>query len=293
MPEISITIIGLGALGNTLAEACLQNSVPLSSIVTSNKEKAEYFTAQNVQTFSSIEELAIKSDSLIFIAVPDDLIKDIVLKIAKPEEDQPFPERVIFSHCSGAITSDVLEPLRLKGASVAAFHPLQTFSLTTGGSRFHDIFISIEGDKTSLDKLKKLAEKIDARPVVLSKKQKQSLHAAAVFASNYLVAIMHAAESIALRAGIDEPMLKLKPLIEQTMQNVFTGGPQNALSGPIQRGDLLTVQGHLNLLKSENSAKEFYISSGLYVISMLQNQQDLETDKINFLKTLFRNEQKK
>lgn len=293
MPEISITIIGLGALGNTLAEACLQASVPLSSVVTSNQEKAEYFSDHNISTFRSIEELAIEPDSLFFIAVPDDLIKDVVARIAMLGEEQSFSERVIFSHCSGAITSDVLEPLRKKGASVAAFHPLQTFSLTTGGERFHNIFISIEGDKTSLHELKILAEKVGASPLILSKKQKQSLHASAVFASNYFVAVMHAAESIALNAGIDDPMQKLKPLIEQTMKNVFTGGPQDALSGPVQRGDLLTIEGHLNLLESEKDAKEFYISSGLYVISMLENQQGIESDKIGFLKNLFKDEQKK
>jgi len=292
MTDSTVTIIGLGAVGNTLAEACLQNSVSLKSVVTTNKKKAAYFSERNISVFNTIKELPIDSDSIIFITVPDDSIADVVTKIAQSAKDQSFPERVIFTHCSGAITSDVLKPLASAGASAAAFHPLQTFSLTTGGDRFRDIFISIEGEEVATQVLKKIAELLGASPVFLSREQKRSLHTAAVFASNYLVAVMHAAESIALNAGIDEPMLKMRPLIQQTMQNIFSGGPDDALSGPVRRGDLHTVKDHLNLLVSEKNVRELYISAGLYLTSMLENQKGIDSERNESLKNLFRNEQR-
>lgn len=291
MSDSTVTIIGLGAVGNTLAEALLQNSVSLKSVVTTNKKKASYFSDRNISVFSTIEELPIEPDSIIFIAVPDDSIENVVSKISDCRKNQSFPARVIFTHCSGAITSDVLKPLVSAGASAAAFHPLQTFSLTTGGDRFQDIFISIEGNKEAVRALKKVAEKLGASPLFLTKEQKRSLHIAAVFASNYLVAVMHAAESIALNAGIDQPMSKMSPLIQQTMQNIFSGGTNNALSGPIKRGDLHTVKDHLNLLASEKNAKELYISAGLYATTMLENQKGIDSEKNESLKNLFRNEQ--
>jgi len=288
-----ITIIGLGAVGNTIAEACLQKSIPVNSLVTSNKRKAHYFQKRGIPVFNRVDELFINPDSLIFITVPDDSIEDIASEIAKNVKSNILSENVIVAHCSGALTSDVLNPLELKGAATVAFHPLQTFSLSTGVDRFHDIFVSLEGDETAVKCLKKLVTILGADPLVLSKDQKKALHIAAVFASNYLVGLLHAAEKVASNAGIDDPITKLKPLVEQTMLNIFSSGPGHALSGPVKRGDLVTVRNHLNFLQAQPNQKEFYLSGGSYLMSMLEQMEGEESLKSEPMKKMFQHEQGK
>ena len=68
-------------------------------------------------------------------------------------------------------------------------------------------------------------------------------HAAAVFASNYLVTVLDAALRAYQAAGVPEAVARelARPLALETIANVFRIGPEAALSGPIARGDLATV----------------------------------------------------
>ena len=68
-------------------------------------------------------------------------------------------------------------------------------------------------------------------------------HAAAVFASNYLVTVLDASLRAYQAAGVPEDVARelARPLAEETLANVFRLGPAAALSGPVARGDFATV----------------------------------------------------
>jgi predicted short-subunit dehydrogenase-like oxidoreductase (DUF2520 family) len=71
-------------------------------------------------------------------------------------------------------------------------------------------------------------------------------HTAAVVASNHLVAILGQVERLAARAGV--PFEAFAPLVLGSVQNAFAIGPAEALTGPVERGDLSTVEAQLREL---------------------------------------------
>ena len=75
-------------------------------------------------------------------------------------------------------------------------------------------------------------------------------HAAAVFASNYAVALLAVAEQLMVRAGVGaaDAQAALARLAAGAVENVAAHGPIAALTGPIVRGDAETVERHLTRL---------------------------------------------
>jgi predicted short-subunit dehydrogenase-like oxidoreductase (DUF2520 family) len=62
-------------------------------------------------------------------------------------------------------------------------------------------------------------------------------------ASNHLVALLGQVERLAADCGV--PFEAFAPLVLASVQNAFSIGPANALTGPVARGDLATVEQHL------------------------------------------------
>jgi predicted short-subunit dehydrogenase-like oxidoreductase (DUF2520 family) len=80
-------------------------------------------------------------------------------------------------------------------------------------------------------------------PLAIRDDQRAAYHAAAAIASNFLLTLEAAAESVAAGAGIgpDDARALLGPLVRQTVENWLTDGPEAALTGPVARGDEATV----------------------------------------------------
>ncbi|HXF73347.1 MAG TPA: DUF2520 domain-containing protein, partial [Actinomycetota bacterium] len=93
-----------------------------------------------------------------------------------------------------------------------------------------------------------LARDLGARAIRLADREKPLYHAAAVFASNYLVATQALAEELFRRAGLAEPLEAFLPLSRATLDNVAAMGPGRALTGPAVRGDAGTVARNLEAL---------------------------------------------
>ncbi len=147
-------------------------------------------------------------------------------------------------HCSGAKASTELAAAAAQGALVASAHPIRSFAdpAQVAGA-FGGTFVGIEGDAGALALLEPALLAIGARPVAIEASAKTLYHAAAVFASNYLVTVLDAAVRAYQAAGIAEPVARelMAPLVGETVANVMRMGAPPALSGPIARGDMQTV----------------------------------------------------
>ncbi|WP_295996749.1 DUF2520 domain-containing protein, partial [Rugamonas sp.] len=110
-------------------------------------------------------------------------------------------------------------------------------------ARFDGTFCGVEGDAAALAVLMPALRAIGARPVAIDSAAKTVYHAAAVFASNYLVTVLDAALRAYQAAGIPEALARemAQPLASEAMANVFRLGAATALSGPVARGDMATV----------------------------------------------------
>jgi len=196
---------------------------------------------------------------IVFLAVPDGVVTETAARIARLDT----PAAVSFVHVSGALGLDALAPLRDRHA-VGSFHPLQSFPAPRPPAAFRGITIAVDASTPELRRrLEVLAGRIGARPKQVDDAQRALYHAAAVFASNYVVAVVAEGARLLQAAGWkrDEAEAALLPLVGGVVANLHRRGIVKALTGPIRRGDVETVQRHLDALagvRGEPSAEGVY-----------------------------------
>jgi len=196
------------------------------------------------RTFDNGQGVADAAD-LVFITTPDDAIAQVASGI-----QWHSGQNVV--HCSGADSTEILEPARKLGARVGAFHPLQTFASVKqaidniAGSTF-----ALEAEEPLLSILKDMATTLDGHWIELKASDKVVYHAAAVIACNYLVALVKLATDLwqTFDVPADQATRALLPLLRGTIRNIETIGIPQCLTGPIARGDTGTIKKHINALQ--------------------------------------------
>ena len=181
--------------------------------------------------------------------MPDRAIPVVAIQVAS---GGALRRGAVVAHCSGALPAGVLAGVRAGGGWPGSIHPLQTFAdVETAIASLPGSFYFLEGDTEAVDVLRSVVLSIDGRPVPLDSAQKSLYHAAACAASNFLVTLVDYAASLMMKAGVppDVAMPALLPLVHGTVRNLETVGLPDALTGPISRGDIGTVKGHLAALR--------------------------------------------
>lgn len=188
---------------------------------------------------------AVSGAELVVIGVPDEVLPAIVSTMASE-----VTRGVDVLHLSGASGLDVLEPVVGAGARPLAVHPLQTFADVAGAlETLPGCAVAVTAaDDDGFVLGETLGRDFGGRPFRLPDTQRPLYHAAAVFASNYLVAVSGAAEALFSRAGVPEALAAMRPLQEATLANVHRLGPRAALTGPAVRGDAGTIDRNLSAI---------------------------------------------
>ena len=139
----------------------------------------------------------------------------------------------LVGHCSGATGLAELTPH--EGFSL---HPLMT--VTAEGADFAGAGAAIAGTTPrAIELAAELAAALGMRPVEVAEHRRAAYHAAASIASNFLVTLQAAAERIASEVGLERD--QLMPLVRATVDNWARLGPERALTGPVARGDEVTI----------------------------------------------------
>ena len=163
------------------------------------------------------------------------------------ETGSEVPDSVAFVHLSGALQLGALEPLRARHP-IGSFHPLQSFPEPRPPSSLYGIVVAVDASTTSLRRrLAGLARALGAKPKHVNDSRRALYHAAAVFASNYVDVVLAKAVELLQEAGWSEreAVEGVVPLAEGVLANVRDRGPVLALTGPVRRGDVRTVERHL------------------------------------------------
>ncbi len=238
----SLNIIGCGKVGQTLAQLwCASGTFQLHDIL--NRSPASTQGAINVighgRAVADYAEL--HPADVYLIGTGDDQIGACCEALAATGK---LNGNSIVFHCSGALSSDALSAAKSQGASVASIHPIRSFANPQQvASHFSGTWCGCEGDAAALACLISAFEAIGARCVDIARDNKILYHAAAVFASNYVVTLIDAAQRSYIAAGIpaDVALKLIAPLLTESAENAFHLGPVTALTGPIARGDTATV----------------------------------------------------
>jgi predicted short-subunit dehydrogenase-like oxidoreductase (DUF2520 family) len=243
---VRIAVIGAGRVGTAFA-ALLARAGNEIVAVAGRGATAERAAAwlPGVRILPPAEAAAL--GDLLLLGVPDNVLESLVAELAAAEA---VAAGTWVTHVSGSTGLDVLSPLRERGARRLATHPLQTFPDVDGAVRaLPGCRIAITADDDEGFVLGEwLATELGAIPFRLSDDLRPLYHAAAVFASNYLVATTAVAERLFAESGVPDPAEAMHPLQTATLDNVARLGTGAALTGPAVRGDTATITRNLEAL---------------------------------------------
>lgn len=204
-PGTTIAIVGAGRLGRVLARSLRTAGFDVLGPL------------RREQSMPTVD--------IALLCVPDSAIPAVAF-VARPHAR-------LVGHVSGATSLDDVD---------FSIHPLQTFTGAETPDVFHGIGAAVAGRTDDARAVaEQLARALGARPFTVD--DRAGYHAAASFASNFVLTVLDAAEQLASAAGIPEAEARelLAPLVRQTVENWADVGAHDALTGPIARGDAETV----------------------------------------------------
>jgi predicted short-subunit dehydrogenase-like oxidoreductase (DUF2520 family) len=240
-----ITLVGPGRAGTALALAARAADHEIAAVLARRPEAAAAVAAELGGAVPLPLEAEIPSGDLLVIATRDDAIGATASTLAKRAGAVAAAV-----HLSGLASVDVLEPLARQGLAVGSFHPLQTLpSPEAGAARLRGAWIAVTTEDPDLHRaLATLAESIGGRPFDLADEAKALYHAAAASAANFPLAALAMASDLFEAAGV--PFEAAGPLISAVVDNALEMGPRHALTGPVARGDLATVEAQVQAVDS-------------------------------------------
>ena len=228
----------------------------------------------------------LSSADLILISCPDDMIQSVAKELAQNKSLKPH---TIVFHTSGLRSSEDLKVLKEKGCYVASVHPMMSFAdPQTSILHFGGCYCGIEGDEQALQLLETIFFDMGAHVFQIEGAKKSLYHAAAVLSSNYLVTLAQVGQETLMESGIEEVQAKniIVSLMYSSMKNIESHTKiKNALTGPIQRGDIHTIETHLQNI-SKKHIKNLYIQLGIQTLKLTQHGHKM----IEKIKKLFEKE---
>lgn len=219
---------------------------------------------------------------VLLLTVPDSLIGTVAQALA--ECVQPAAKVVL--HMSGSLDLEPLAPLAAIGAHVGSLHPLQSFA--GGKTQLAGVYMALDGDREAQSAAQKLVKLFAGKPFSVPAAERAAYHAAACICSNYAVTVEALATQLMARwTGSKEAAWEaLLPLFKGTAANLeHTQNPASALTGPVARGDVSTVQKHLVVLPPE--IRVLYCSLGLATTSLALANGTIDEDVAKKLRALF------
>lgn len=248
MTPPAVAVVGGGRVGLSLARA-LARSGSAVAVLSRNARPLPPPLAPATVAWAP----ALAAADVVLVAVPDDAVGEVAVRLR--DSGAINPAHVVL-HTSGRLDHTALAALQPTGASLGSFHPLQTLRDREGSpDALTDAPAILEGEARAVEAARDLAARLHMHPVaVVTGEGKARYHAAAVFASNYLVVLADVAGRLARGAGIEATSDIFLPLMRRTLAHLEQGDPASALTGPIRRGDLGTVRAHLEALDPETRA---------------------------------------
>jgi predicted short-subunit dehydrogenase-like oxidoreductase (DUF2520 family) len=288
--KTSVAIVGCGTVGTALATLLGKAGYSIVGISTRNPQRASEI-AQSVgarQSSAAPWEFT-RNAQWVFITTPDDVIKETCDLLTSKDA---FCPRTVVIHCSGAHPSTILESARQCEAAILSVHPLQSFASAKQAIQLvPGSYFAMEGDPAAMPAARRLVTDLKGIGLEIKPGLKSLYHAAAVTASNYLVSLIDMSLEFDRLAGISPQTAfqALTPLIRGTLKNVEAQGIPEALTGPIARGDISTVSGHLTAIREH--LPEFlpmFVSLGAHTVQLALDKGTISDEIAHKLQHILR-----
>lgn len=186
----------------------------------------------------TIRDLAGDAD-LVLIAVSDRAVEEVAALI-------PNGSSTIF-HASGALSS-------IRGGF--SLHPLKALPPVGVASDLRDTLLVFEG--AHRERALAIADAIGARFAEVDRERKSLYHAAAVFGSNYVAAMLEISEQLMREAGIADVRNDLVALAQSAIANWAAYPDARRFTGPAARRDREVIARHLEALRASPQLAQIY-----------------------------------
>ncbi len=284
----SFAIIGAGRVGSALAILLKQAGYPVTGIVSKSLASARKLAGALAAKGGTEPSGIVENARLVFITTPDREIEGVASSLF----DRGFVHAgQIYIHTSGAASSGIMSVVKAAGAYTLSMHPLQSFANVDAAlENLPGSYFAVEGDEKAHGVAKQLVTDMGGISFAIRPADKPLYHAAACIACNYLVALMHLSTGFFARFGVSDKdaFAALKPLVEGTINNISQVGPVRGLTGPIARGDVPTIEGHLDALDARYpEVADIYRVLGAYTVQIAKELGDLDPQAEGALLKLF------
>ncbi|NED94860.1 DUF2520 domain-containing protein [Phytoactinopolyspora alkaliphila] len=240
--RLDVGVVGTGRVGAVLGAALAaagHRIVAGYGVSVSSRLRAE--TLLPDVPLLTVAEVLEKS-SLVLLTVPDDTLPGLVDGLVATNAIHAGQFVV---HTSGRFGVSVLDPVVGRGALPLALHPAMTFTGTSVD--LHRLAGATFG-VTAAEPLWPVAEalviEMGSEPVRVDEERRALYHAALSHGANHLITLVNDAMDMLRAAGVEQPDRTLAPLLSAALDNTLRQG-DDALTGPVSRGDAGTVADHL------------------------------------------------
>lgn len=249
-----IGIIGAGRVGCSIGKYLNVAGIPVAGYYSKSVESAQeaaHFTGTVV--FDNIRDIVSASDTL-FIATPDDRIVEVWDCIAENSI-----QNKIICHFSGSLSSVVFSGIEETGASGCSIHPMLAFNNRFSSyKQLNNALFTIEGMDKAVSSIKNMFEDMGNKVFIMKSEEKVRYHAAASVVSNQMIALYQIGIDSLVQCGFctEDAEILVAPLVSGNVNAFLKSGSKSALTGPVERNDIHTVEKHLRVLSGDD--REIY-----------------------------------
>jgi len=187
--------------------------------------------------------LSTAGEDLLLLAVPDAALPEVAAALAAR------PQARVVLHTAGGLSAAVLAPLAEIGSAVGTFHPLKAFPRPLlDPAEARGVFFALDGDPDAIALGLRLAAALGGEAAEVPAAARPLYHFAATLAAGGVTTLLAAAAEIAERLGLPPAVARGYGELARgaVAQALAEGDAAAALTGPAARGDLATVERHLD-----------------------------------------------
>jgi predicted short-subunit dehydrogenase-like oxidoreductase (DUF2520 family) len=250
LQALRIGFIGAGRLGTALAWSLARNGCRVEAVASRSDASARRL-ADGIRgcRVARAQEVAEDCD-LVFVTTPDDAIGTMASQLT-------WRAGTGVVHCSGVTEVDALSKAAAAGAWIGGFHPMQGFTEPEVSIRsLPGCTITIEAGEPLDARLVELALRLECRVNRLPPGARARYHAAALYAGQFLNALLREGSTIwqSWGASEEDAVAALLPLARGILGSIEKAGLARGMPGPVARGDLRSIAKHVGALRALDPA---------------------------------------
>jgi predicted short-subunit dehydrogenase-like oxidoreductase (DUF2520 family) len=274
-PTPTVFIVGAGAMGASLARRLVRAGVPVLGVHGRASSGAAASISGALVSSGEYPALIAQAD-VVIVAVRDTRIPEVAEALTA--RGHLRAAQIILHTAGSRAAHDVLGPAKAAVAGLGTLHPLVSLTGAPGTEdNLEGAAFALEGDESAQAMGKRLVGLMGGQVLRLHPEVMALYHAGAVFASNYVVALVDVVRALLVAAGLPdaEAQAALWPLLASVVRNLASVGLPAALTGPVVRGDVGSVERHVEALaKKAPQELELYQRLGREVLRLAQLRAD-------------------